>query len=86
MSFLIGPCKVSFDEIRPIPPSTSNFLLAYARQFLGGLERPKVDKISGLSPRRRGIMQGMDSRNGARCQFVYTKRIVHEKIYPCPIK
>ena len=23
---------------------------AYARQFLGGLERPKVDKISGLSP------------------------------------
>jgi excinuclease ABC subunit A len=23
---------------------------AYARQFLGGLERPKVDKITGLSP------------------------------------
>ena len=23
---------------------------AYARQFLGGLERPNVDKISGLSP------------------------------------
>ena len=23
---------------------------AYARQFLGGLERPKVDKIDGLSP------------------------------------
>ena len=23
---------------------------AYARQFLGGLERPKVDKVSGLSP------------------------------------
>jgi excinuclease ABC subunit A len=23
---------------------------AYARQFLGGLERPDVDKISGLSP------------------------------------
>ena len=23
---------------------------AYARQFLGGLERPKVDKIIGLSP------------------------------------
>ena len=23
---------------------------AYARQFLGGLERPKVDQITGLSP------------------------------------
>jgi excinuclease ABC subunit A len=23
---------------------------AYARQFLGGLERPDVDKIDGLSP------------------------------------
>ena len=23
---------------------------AYARQFIGGLERPKVDKITGLSP------------------------------------
>ena len=25
-------------------------LSAYARQFLGGLERPDVDKIDGLSP------------------------------------
>ncbi len=25
-------------------------LLAYARKFLGGLERPNVDKIEGLSP------------------------------------
>ena len=25
-------------------------LSAYARQFLGGMERPDVDKITGLSP------------------------------------
>ena len=29
---------------------------AYARQFIGHLERPDVDKISGLSPDRKSVV------------------------------
>ena len=37
---------------------------AYARNFLGNMERPDVDKITGLSPRRHGLLLSEWGENG----------------------
>ena len=53
---------------------------AYARQFLGGLERPDVDKIDGLSPviaiEQKTTSKSPRSTVGTITCLLYTSRCV----------
>ncbi|KAF5275468.1 hypothetical protein FQR65_LT16642 [Abscondita terminalis] len=45
-----GKSSLAFDTSMPKGTPYMETFSAYSRQFLGGMERPDVDKISGLSP------------------------------------
>jgi len=64
---------------------------AYARQFLGGLERPDVDQITGLSPvisieqKTVGRSPRAGSRTQERAQAAYLSRPSRKRLGQSPV-